>query len=254
MPPQVLDPTVASQLTRLEAGERVLAGRDLRRRVAACARPGRSDQGRARRRARAACGARRPATGRATCTPFQLTLRADAIDAVHVSGCNATLLGLVWSPIAPDECERGWKPLHGPICLPVEDVPAYPCKREAGDARSIAKRRMPEEADLPPNAPRRAELEARLLGPDFDELHDSLEQALGAGGQFVARLASDDPDDGTTWRYDVVRDALTAAADPYFARVLGLYWVHRPPTRPSASTTRSRRRGRSTARSASSAG
>ena len=66
----------------------------------------------------------------------------------------------------------------------------------------------------------------RLLGPDFDELHHSLEQALGAGGQFFARLASDDPDDGTTWRYDVVRDALTAAADPYFARVLGLYWVH----------------------------
>ena len=99
--------------------------------------------------------------------------------------------------------------------------------REAGDARSIAKRRTPEEADLPPNAPRRAELEARLLGPDFDELHHSLEQALGAGGQFLARLASDDPNDGTTWRYDVVRDALTAAADPYFARVLGLYWVHK---------------------------
>ena len=224
---QVLDPTVASQLTRLEAGERVLAGRDLRRQR----RGVRTTWSAVIKGERAAAAKRLADLGVrlravAACVPFQLTLRADAIDAVHVSGCNATLLGLVWSPFAPDECDRGWKPLHGPICLPVEGVPAYGCTREAGDARSIAKRRIPEEADLPPNAPRRTALEVRLLGPDFDELHHSLEQALGAGGQFFARLASDDPDDGTTWRYDVVRDALTAAADPYFARVLGLYWVH----------------------------
>ena len=50
---QVLDPTVASQLTRLEAGERVLAGRDLRATASRRAHDlVRSDQGRARRRAR----------------------------------------------------------------------------------------------------------------------------------------------------------------------------------------------------------
>jgi hypothetical protein len=164
----------------------------------------------------------------AGCTPFQLTVEADAIDEVEVSGCSAILVGAVWNPISPDECERGWKRLRGPICLPVEDAPQYPCAVEAGSARDVARGRLPDEADLPPNAPRRADLEARLLGADFNELRVALEQALGSGGQFVTRLASDDPDDATSWRYDVVRDALTAAADPYFARILGLYWVHRP--------------------------
>jgi hypothetical protein len=225
---QVLDPTVAARLTRLEAGERVLTGRHLRgqrRRARASWTAVIKDERAAARNQLAGLGIRPSAI--ASCVPFQLTLRADAIDAVHVSGCNATLLGLVWSPFARDECERGWKPLHGPVCLPVDAVPGYGCRQETGDARSIAKQRIPEEAELPPNAPRRAALEARLLGPDFEDLHHSLEQALGSGGQFFARLASDDPEDGTTWRYDVVRDALTAAADPYFARVLGLYWVHK---------------------------
>jgi hypothetical protein len=138
----------------------------------------------------------------------------------------------VWSPFAGDESEAGWKPLHGPICLPVNATPGYGCSLEPGDARSVAKNRIPQEAELPPDAPRRADLEQRLLGGDFDELHQSLEQAIGTGGQFIVRLASDDPDDGTSWRYVVVRDALTAAADPYFARVLGLYWVHTPSTPP----------------------
>ncbi len=226
---QVVDAGVAARLTRIDAGERLLAGRAMR----------------ARRRAprttwaalltadRTAAAAllsefgRRHSALAAGCTPFQLTLRADAIDAVHVTGCGATLVGAVWRPIASDECERGWTPLHGPICLPVEAAPAYPCHREPGGAREVALRRLPEEAELPPNAPRRAALEQCLLGPDFDELRKSLEQALDGGGQFLARLPADNPDDGTTWRYDVVRDALTAAADPYFARLIGLYWVHK---------------------------
>ena len=224
---QILDASVVSQLTRLDGGDRLLAGRDLRSRRkgvrTSWATLVKGD------RTAAATGLAdlgvRPAAA-AACVPFQLTVRADAIDAVHISGCNATLLGAVWSPFAPDECTRGWKPLHGPICLPVKGLPEYPCSLEPGDPREIASRRLPEVAQLPPNAPRREALEKRLLGPEFDELRTALEQALGGGGQFSARLASDDPDDGTGWRYDVVRDALTAAADPYFARILGLYWVH----------------------------
>ena len=219
----------AAQLTRLPAGERLLAGRDLR----------------ARRRAprtvwaglvhaeRAAAAARLAELGAgsaaaSTCTPFQLTLRADAIDAVHIAGCRATLLGAVWSPFASDESEQGWKLLQGPICLPLDPVADYPCSNGGQDAHAVAKQRLPEASDLPPKAPTRTELEQRLLGTDFDELHRALEQAMGGDGQFFARLTSADPADATTWRYDVVRDALTAAADPYFARILGLYWVHKP--------------------------
>lgn len=226
----LVDANVASLLTRLADNERLLPGRDLRARR----RGTRASWAALQRADRAAATAllaefrgRRRAAPATACTPFQITVRADAIDAVHVSGCNATLIGVVWSPIAPDECASGWQPLHGPICLPVEAVADYPCRREAGQAREVALRRLPEEAELPPNAPRRDELERRLLGPDFEDLRKSLEQALGGGGQFFVRLAADDPDDATTWRYDVVRDALTAAADPYFARVLGLYWVHK---------------------------
>ena len=226
---QVLDPNIAARLTRLDAGGRLLAGRDLRRQHRA-AHATWADVLKNERAAatKQLADLRIRLSAAATCVPFQMTLQADAIDSVLVSGCNATLLGVVWSPLARDECERGWKPLHGPICLPVDTVPAYGCAREPGDARAIAKRRIPEEVDLPPNAPRRATLESRLLGLEFDELHKSLEQALGSGGQFFAQIPSDNPEDGTTWRYDVVRDALTAAIDPYFARVLGLCWVHRP--------------------------
>jgi hypothetical protein len=224
---RIFEPGVADQLTTLAGAEVVLPGRHLHgRRTGEVTLTAmlREDRDSALERLREV--GFQPAA--AECTPFQLTVEADAIDEVEVSGCDAILVGAVWSPIAADECERDWKRLRGPICLPVEDAPAYPCNLEDGDAREVARRRLPDEADLPPEAPRRAELEARLLGPDFDELRDSLEQALSSGGQFVTRLPADDPNDGTSWRYDVVRDALTAAADPYFARVLGLYWVHRP--------------------------
>lgn len=223
---RIVEADVADRLAALAGAEVLLAGRDLHRRrtggrtVAALLR---ADRAAALDRLREV-GFQPAAT---TCTPFQLTVEADAIDEVLVSGCNAILVGALWSPIPEDDCERGWKLLKGPICLPVEDAPTYPCSLEPGTARDVARGRLPDEADLPPEAPRRAELEARLLGPDFDELGESLERALDSGGQFVTRLPADDPDDGTTWRYDVVRDALTAAADPYFARVLGLYWVHR---------------------------
>ena len=224
---RILEEGVRDRLTTLAGAEAVLAGRHLRGRRAG----GRNlsallrvDRAEALERLREV-GAQPAAS---SCTPFQLTVQADAIDEVQVSGCDAILVGALWSPIAADDCERGWKRLRGPVCLPVEDAPQYPCSVEDGTARDVARGRLPDESDLPANAPRRAHLEARLLGPGFDELRESLEQALGSGGQFVTRLASDDPDDGTSWRYDVVRDALTAAADPYFARIIGLYWVHRP--------------------------
>ncbi len=224
---RIFEPGVADRLTALAGAEVVLTGRHLHgRRTGGLTLTAMLREDRAAALERLREVGFQPAA--AECTPFQLTVEADAIDEVQVSGCNAVLVGAVWSPIAPAECERDWKRLRGPVCLPVEDAPGYPCSLEDGDARDVARRRLPAEADLPPNAPRRAELEARLLGPDFDELRVSLEQALGSGGQFVTRLPSDDPDDGTSWRYDVVRDALTASADPYFARVVGLYWVHRP--------------------------
>jgi hypothetical protein len=228
---RIIDDRVGDELTALAGAEVMLAGREARRRRREAG-PGPAANLHALLRADRARALEhlveigfQPAAS--TCTPFQLTVEADAIDEVLVSGCNAVLVGALWSLIPADDSERGWKLLRGPICLPVEAVPGYPCKVEAGSARDVAKGRLPEQADLPPLAPARADLETRLVGPDFDELRTSLEQALIAGGQLVTRIASEDPEDGTTWRYDVVRDALTAAADPYFARVLGLYWVHR---------------------------
>ena len=225
---RIVEDAGAEELATLAGADVLLAGRDIRGRERGGERSAaallRSDRAAALELLREV-GFQPPAA--TTCTPFQLTVRADAIDEVHVSGCNAILVGALWSPISADDCDRGWKLLHGPICLPVGDVPTYSCEAQEGTARDVARARLPDEADLPPQAPRRAALEARLLGTDFDELQTSLEQALDGGGQLVARLPSDDPDDRTTWRYDVVRDALTAAADPYFARILGLYWVHR---------------------------
>jgi hypothetical protein len=162
------------------------------------------------------------------CAPFQITVRADAIDTVEVTGCNALLLAVSWRPVRDDECDVGWKPLAGPICLPVEDVPEYPCQVGSGRARDVALARLPEAGALPPDAPTREALEKRLLGPEFDDLRKALGQALTGGGQFVEQVPSDDAEDATSWRHDVVRDALTAAADPYFARILGLYWVDVP--------------------------
>jgi hypothetical protein len=225
---QVIDTGLSSKLSRLAGGERLLAGRDLRAR----ARAGRTNWAKLVASDRAAATAGLAALGETravavACVPFQIVVNADAIDAIEVSGCNATLIGVVWSPLAPDEGTRGWKPLAGPICLPVKETPGYPCGLGPADPRDVAAGRLPKESQLPPDAPRRDALEKRLLGAAFDELRVTLEQALGAGGQFLKRLASDDPDDGTSWRFDAVRDVLTAAADPYFARLVGLYHVHR---------------------------
>lgn len=163
----------------------------------------------------------------AECVPFEITLRADAIDEIRLSGCDALLLGVSGGLIDPDDCGREWEVLVSPICLPVEEARDYPCELEPGGAREVASNRLPREDELPPGAPTREELEKRLLGQDFDELRRALEQALDGGGQLVERLAADDSEDTTEWTQDVVRDALTAAADPYFARILGLYWVDR---------------------------
>lgn len=224
----IFETGVADHLTLMPDADVVLVGRNLRGRRAGGPRvlAGLLSSDRAEALGRLRDIGFQPAA--TTCTPFQLTVEADAIDEVLVSGCDATLLGAVWSPIPPGEHERGWKRLNGPICLPVEEVANYPCSLERGSARDVARNRLPQESQLPPAAPRRPDLEARLLGQDFDELRASLEEALANGGQLVTRLAPDDPNDGTTWRYDVIRDALTASVDPYFARVVGLYWVHRP--------------------------
>lgn len=166
---------------------------------------------------------RRAAT---TCTPFQITLAANAIDEVRISGCNATLLAAVVAPLAPDEADRNWRPLHGPVCLPVENAPGYPCNREPGQARDVALSRLPDQADLPPLAPTKAATVTRLLGSAFGDLRAALESALNDGITFTDRIPSDDIADPSAYRLDVVSDVLTAAADPYFARIVGLYWVH----------------------------
>lgn len=237
---QVLDQRLSSTVSTLNNGEQVLAGRDLRDQLRSEAVSGDAIGGEAIGRdvirlTRAVESARDTVAAElgdlravaTTCVPFQLVVRADAIDAIEISGCNATLIGVVWSPLASDECTRGWKPLAGPICVPVKDVPGYPCSVEPVDPRDVAARRLPSEAELPPGAPRRIALEKRLLGNAFDELRETLEHALGSGGQFLQKLSADNPDDNTSWRFDAVRDVVTAAADPYFARIVGLYHVHR---------------------------
>ena len=108
------------------------------------------------------------------------------------------LVGALWSPIPADECERGWKLLHGPICLPVEACPAIRARSRRASARDVAA--------ASPARRRRTSRRRRRHGPisklassapDFDELRASLEQALTAGGQFVTRGSpTDDPDDG----------------------------------------------------------
>jgi hypothetical protein len=223
---KLLGEHIATDVTELAGAEVMLAGRDLRarRRRGNVAAVLRDDRASALERLRDI--GFRPAA--ATCTPFELTVRADDVYEVLVAWCDAILPVVAWSPIAREVGERGWTLLAGPICLPVDDAPASLCSSGLGSARTVAKSRLPDAADLPGGAPTRAELDARLLGPDFDELRTSLDKVLSAGGQFVTRLDADDADDGTTWRYDVVRDAVTAAVDPYFARILGLYFVHRP--------------------------
>jgi hypothetical protein len=211
----------APGFVRLGGSERLLPGRALRRQYRESRKKGSgwSALVKAERAVdQTAAAGKEPKPVLGECMPFSLTLRADAIDEIQISGCSAVLAAIVWSPIPEDDGDRNWELLHGPVYLPVE---------QWGDPLEMAKERLPEEGDLPPGAPTRDELIERLLGPDFEELTKALKQLLDNGGQLTERLPSDDPEDSTTWNYDVVRDALTAAADPYFARILGLYWVHK---------------------------
>ena len=201
---------------------------------------GRRDLRVRRRRGDVAQAPRRPGEARgacatsgspaaATCTPFELTVGADAIDEVLVSGCDAILVGVVWSPIDADDAERGWTLLAGPICLPVDEALTYLCSSGPGSGRSIAKSRLPRSR-RPPQ--RRADPRAAWTPACSGRTSTSCTlRSRRCSAAAVSSSSASTPMTPTTARpggYDVVRDALTAAVDPYFARILGLYVVHRP--------------------------
>jgi len=163
------------------------------------------------------------------CKGYELALRADAIDAVEVTGSAALLLTVSWVPVAADEGELGWKPLTEPICLPVTASIAYPCPDPGVDPAEVAKSRLPDPADLPPGAPTFDELAERLLGDAFDELRKTLEVMLDKAAVEPQHLQVEqfDPDepDPATFRLQPLQQVLLGAVDPYLARVAGLYHV-----------------------------
>lgn len=172
-----------------------------------------------------------PITG--DCQRFVLTLNADAIDTVVVSGCAGVLMTVRHGDLAEDESERGWKPIASPFCLPVEHSPAYPCNPPDAEPRALAKSRLPDPAHHPPGAPDLDELVDRLLGPGFDELHEALLRMLTRAPVQpphlqVEPLSSDDPGDATIYRLQALHHVLLGSVDPYFARIVGLYHVDRP--------------------------
>lgn len=164
------------------------------------------------------------------CKGYELILRADAIDTVEVTGRDALLMTVSYIALADDECEEGWKPITGPICLPVHQSLGYPCPDPGTDPATVAKSRLPDPADLPPGAPPFDELADRLLGDAFDELRETLELMLDRTAvepqhlQFE-QLGSGDPDDPATFRLQPLHQVLLGSVDPYFARVVGFYHV-----------------------------
>jgi hypothetical protein len=211
--------------------ELLLAGRYLREETVRRELPLATLDQQQRRRAAALVGPIRP--GLPGCDLFTVTLRADAIDTVLVNGCGgALLLGVAYVELRKDECERGWQPLVGPICLPIGEPSSYPCSEDGGSGRDRAKARLPTDADQPPEAPSLAELADRLLGTSFDELQKALVQmwelaATEPPHLQLQRLASEEPGDLTTYRLQTIREVLLGCVEPYFARIIGLYHVDR---------------------------
>lgn len=166
------------------------------------------------------------------CKGFDLTLRADAIDAIELTGRDALLLAVDYVTLADDEADAGWKPLSPPIYLPVHPSPAYPGPDPGAEPVAVAKSRLPDPGDLPLRAPTFAELVERLLGEHFDELRTALETMLDRSAVEpqhlqVDLLPPDEPGDPAAYRLQPLQQVLLGSIDPYFARVLGLYHVDR---------------------------
>ena len=165
-----------------------------------------------------------------SCVQYELTLRADAIDAVEVTGSSALLMTVTYVPLEPDEAEQGWERIGDRICLPVGSSPAYPCPDPGVDPLEVATKRLPDPAQLPPDAPRYDDLVDRLLGRTFDELRAMLEQMLDRASVQPPylqeeRLEPDDKETPSTFTLQPLHQVLLGCTDPYFARVVGLYWV-----------------------------
>jgi hypothetical protein len=163
------------------------------------------------------------------CKRYELTLRADAIDTIEVTGNAALLMTVTWMPLAADEATFGWKPLTKPICLPVTSSISYPCPDPGVEPEEVAKSRLPDPAELPPGAPTFDELSERLLGDAFGELRKTLEVMLDRTAVEPQHLQVEelDPDepDPAGFRLQPLQQVLLGALDPYLARILGLYHV-----------------------------
>jgi hypothetical protein len=174
----------------------------------------------------------RTATMATGCEPVEITLRADAIDEVLLSG-DLALQAVAYTLVGEEESDAGWEPLTDPICLPIDHATGYTCPAGSLSGYELAKLRLPNPSLLPPDAPDVGDLADRLIGPSFDDLRAKLEAMLDAAPALPAHLqlekiAADDPNDPAIYRLQTILEILLGSVDPYFARIVGLYHVDHP--------------------------
>lgn len=160
-----------------------------------------------------------------------VTLLADAITAVEVSGAQAALVDLCLYPVSQDT-RRGWEPVPGveaPICLPVRH-PQYPCDARPPDeaaSQALALGRIGYGAPGAWAGAPFAELHAQLL----DLVEDGPAGLPMALQHAPAADSAGPPDPGAGPPHMVEQHplqlVLLASLHPAVAQMLGLYRVDR---------------------------
>ena len=153
-----------------------------------------------------------------------LAVEGDAITAVRVSTPSRwKLVRLRYVPVSQDQ-DMGWVPLR-PICLPVTD-PKYPCHQGPVNADADweeAKGRIAAQDGQPDPS-----VVGQYLGlPDWQEFHDRLRTLFDPPVPASLALSPAIEGEGPSIATSTVDLTLLASVDPYFARILGLYWLDR---------------------------
>jgi hypothetical protein len=165
-----------------------------------------------------------------------VTLAADRMDRIEISGGWAVLTDLCFVPV-DQEAGEGWGPIPGfpyPLCLPTA-APGYACKGHPttdAQAESMALGRIRYGAPAPWSGGRITQLRGVL---------DSLAaNPPAAGGLEMAERSGSysdslgDPDQPVMPDQRPLDLVLMGAINPAVAQMVGLYWIDDPDRQPAA--------------------
>ncbi len=174
---------------------------------------------------------------RMECKVTDITLTADAVERVEITGNNAILTSVEYWLAETESSTSPWRDLAVPLLLPVRMAgAAYPFDHGFPTDEACALARIPDAVELPADAPDMDDIRRRYAGDEYDDLtgyiKSMLFRSLTMPMMDVDEQLRSEGGDGAKMNIKILASLLSASLDPYFARILGLYYVDREAAAP----------------------